>query len=109
MPRHFLVITARGPAWDTSRGRREQAGWQEHAAFMDALVEQGTIILGGPLGDPDDGDSTAMLLQADSEDEIRRRMAEDPWSERLLRIHDVQPWSLWLRAGPPGAGPSRRR
>jgi hypothetical protein len=73
------------------------------------LVEQGTIILGGPLADPNDGDHTALLFQADSEDEIRRRMAEDPWSNRLLRIHDMQPWSLWLRAGPPGTALSRHR
>ena len=107
MPRHFLVITTRGPAWDTSRGRREQAGWQEHAAFMDALVEHGAIILGGPLADPNDGDHTALLFQADSEDEIRSRLAQDPWSDRLLRIHNVQPWSLWLRAGPHGTAPSQ--
>jgi uncharacterized protein YciI len=109
MPRHFLVITTRGPSWDTARGRREQAGWHEHAAFMDALVERGTIILGGPLADPNDGDHTALLFQADSEDEIRRWMAEDPWSDRLLRIQDVQPWSLWLRARPPGTAPSQLR
>jgi hypothetical protein len=109
MPSHFLVITARGPAWDTSRGRREQAGWQEHAAFMDALVEAGTIVLGGPLADPDAGDHTALLFQADSEEEIRRRMAEDPWSDRLLRIHDVQPWWLWLGAAPEGTASSQSR
>jgi uncharacterized protein YciI len=101
MPRHFLVITTRGPAWDTARGRREQAGWNEHAAFMDALVEQGTILLGGPLADPDGGDHTALLFQAGSADEIRRRMAEDPWSDHLLRIHDVQEWTLWLGGVPP--------
>ena len=66
---------------------------------MDALVEEGMIILGGPLADPDAGDQVALLFKADSEGEIRTRMAADPWSEHLLRIHDVQPWSLWLRGG----------
>jgi uncharacterized protein YciI len=93
---HFLVITTRGPAWDTSRGRRSQTGWQEHAAFMDGLVDEGLIVLGGPLADPDEGDHVALLLRATSQDEIRERMAEDPWSDHLLRIHDIQPWSLWL-------------
>lgn len=64
---------------------------------MDGLVEQGVIVLGGPLGDPQDGDRTALLFRADSEDEVRTRMREDPWSDRMLRIHDIQPWSLWLR------------
>jgi hypothetical protein len=96
VPSHFLVITSRGPAFDHARGRREQDGWEEHAAFMDGLVEDGMIVAGGPLGDPHLGDHTALLFRADSEDEIRGRMAEDPWSGHLLRVDDVQPWSLWL-------------
>jgi uncharacterized protein YciI len=99
VPGHFLAITTRGPAWDHSRGRRDQDGWEEHAAFMDNLVEEGFVVLGGPLADPHDGDHTALLLRAESEDEVRARMAEDPWSDHLLRLHDLQPWSLWLRAG----------
>ena len=65
---------------------------------MDGLVDEGLIVLGGPLADPNEGDSTALLFRAESEDEIRRRMREDPWSDHLLRIRDVQPWSLWLSA-----------
>jgi hypothetical protein len=63
---------------------------------MDGLVDEGLIVLGGPLADPHEGDRTALLFQAESEDEIRRRMREDPWSDHLLRIHEVQQWSLWL-------------
>jgi uncharacterized protein YciI len=94
---HFLVTTTRGPAWDTSRGRRSQEGWDDHARFMDGLVDEGLIVLGGPLADANEGDRTAHLVRASSEDEIRRRMAEDPWSDQMLRIQDIQPWSLWLR------------
>ena len=39
--------------WDHSRARREQAGWSEHAAFMDALAEEGFVVLGGPIGEGD--------------------------------------------------------
>jgi hypothetical protein len=42
---HYLVEQARGPAWDYSKRRREQAGWDAHAVFMDALVEEGVIVL----------------------------------------------------------------
>jgi hypothetical protein len=44
---YYLVTQEWGPAWDSSRARREQAGWDEHAAFMDALVEDpwaGTVL-----------------------------------------------------------------
>jgi hypothetical protein len=50
---YYLVERAKGPAWDHSRERREQAGWDEHAAFMDALADEGFVVLGGPIGDGD--------------------------------------------------------
>jgi hypothetical protein len=43
----YLVEQGRGPAWDYSKRRREQAGWDEHAAFMDALTDEGVVVLGG--------------------------------------------------------------
>ena len=51
MADYFLVTRVRGPAWDYARARREQPGWAEHAAFMDALVEEGFVVLGGPVGE----------------------------------------------------------
>ena len=45
---NFAVRLVHGPNWDPGRPIREQDGWQEHAAFMDGLVDDGFIILGGP-------------------------------------------------------------
>ena len=50
---YFLVERSKGTAWDHSRLRREQDGWAEHAAFMDALSEQGFVVLLGPIGEAD--------------------------------------------------------
>src|SRR5689334_13193203 len=48
----FLVTELRdGPAWDPALPLREQSGFAEHAAFMDALVAEGVMVLGGPLAD----------------------------------------------------------
>jgi uncharacterized protein YciI len=93
---HFLVESAKGPAWDHTRRRREQAGWDEHAAFMDALVADGLILLGGPIGEGD-GENTLLVMEASSEAAARERLAGDPWSETVLRIESVRPWSIWLR------------
>lgn len=35
----YLVRLGWGAAWDPSLPRRGQAGWAEHAAFMDALAD----------------------------------------------------------------------
>jgi hypothetical protein len=47
----FAVRLVHGPGWDPSRQIRDQDGWAGHAAFMDGLVDDGFIILGGPVGD----------------------------------------------------------
>ncbi len=100
MADYFLVTRAWGPAWDPTRPRREQDGWDEHAAFMDALVEDGFVVLGGPVGDVDTG-RALLVVAAESEDVIRERLAGDPWPEDLLTIESIEPWSVWLRSGTP--------
>jgi uncharacterized protein YciI len=94
---YYLVTRARGPSWDWSRRRREQAGWDEHAAFMDRLVDDGFVVLGGPVGEGD-GERVLHVVRARSEEEVRARLAEDPWGEDMLTTVSVEPWSVWLRA-----------
>jgi uncharacterized protein YciI len=98
VPDYFLVELAKGPEYDHTRLRREQRGWDEHAAFMDGLAEEGFIILGGPIGDGD-GENTLQIVDADDEATIRARFAEDPWAGTVLTIDSIRPWSVWLRAG----------
>jgi uncharacterized protein YciI len=94
---YFLVEQARGPAWDHSKPRREQAGWEAHAAFVDALTDEGVIVLGGPIGEGD-GENALLVVDADSEAEVRVRFAKDPWADDMLTIESVRPWSVWVRA-----------
>jgi|SRR5438094_6862457 uncharacterized protein YciI len=97
--RYFVVIRKPGRVWDASRSMREQDGWEAHAAFMDALAEEGFIVLGGPLGD----DARALhVVNAGSEREIEARFAEDPWSDEMLEIASIEPWTILLEA--PTAG-----
>lgn len=91
---NFALTLVRGPRWDQSLGIREQVGWSEHAAFMDSLVADGLILVGGPLGD---GRQTLHAVEAPDEVEIRRRLGEDPWARAgLLEVGSIQPWALWL-------------
>lgn len=93
---YHLLRLARGPAWDYSRGRRDQVGWDEHAAYMDRLADHGVIVLGGPVGP---GDGTDAVHVVDAYDEaVRALFGADPWANTLLTIKNVEPWSVWLRA-----------
>jgi len=74
---YYLVERGKGPAWDHSRARREQVGWDEHAAFMDPLVDEGFVLLGGPIGDGD-GENTLLVVGGEDESQVRARPADDP-------------------------------
>ena len=92
----FAVRLQRGGPWDWSRDLREQDGWDEHAAFMDALVEEGLIVLGGPVGDVEKGPAL-LVFDSGSEADVRARLADDPWMDTILTVESVQPWTIWLR------------
>ena len=97
---NFAVRLVHGPGWDNARPIRAQDAWDQHAAFMDRLVDEGFVVAGGPVGD---GEQTLHLVEAGDEKEIRARLAEDPWAPTgLLLIGTIEPWALWLdgrRAG----------
>ena len=89
----FAVTMESGPAWDYSRDRREQDAWAEHAAFMDELVKDGFLVLGGPLDDV----RTLHAIEAADEQAVRDRFAQDPWAPMgLLRVAKIEPWTIWL-------------
>lgn len=91
---NFAVTLVHGPAWDSARPIRSQDGWDGHAAFMDGLVDDGFIIVGGPVGD---GQQTLHVVEAADENQIRARLAADPWAVAgLLQIGTIEPWALWL-------------
>jgi uncharacterized protein YciI len=90
----FLVLVRRtGPEWDRSRPMEEQSDWDAHAEFMDALVDDGFIVLGGPLADEE---RVAHVIEAESEQAVRATLARDPWSDSHLVIDAIEPWTLRL-------------
>lgn len=95
----FLVERRNGPAYDPARARRAQDAWDEHAAFMDALAEEGFVLLGGPVGEHE-GESTMLVVRGADEQAVHGRLAADPWHETVLAAPSVRPWTLWLGALP---------
>jgi len=51
MKNTFVVISSAGPNRDLSKDTREQAFWDEQTEFIDGLVAEGFILMGGPLVD----------------------------------------------------------
>ena len=89
----YVVLRERGPEWDWNRDMRTQDGWDEHAAFMEGLAEEGFILLGGVL---EDGHAMH-VVEAESEEAVRERFAADPWPDGMLNVASVTPWEILLR------------
>ena len=95
MSKVFAVMRMRGPRWKSGVVLDEQEDWKEHARFMDGLVEEGFVALGGPLRGTED---VLLIVRAESEAAIHERFAEDIWTKTdLLRTKWIAEW--WLRLG----------
>ena len=70
---------------------------------MDGLVEQGFIVLGGPLADEH---RVVHAVEAESEEAVRETLARDPWSGTHLRVVAVEPWTIRLDARELAAPPA---
>jgi hypothetical protein len=89
----FVVVRRTGPEWDSASPLEEQSGWDDHAAFMDGLVDSGFVVLGGPLADEE---RVVLAVQAESEDDVRATLARDPWAGTHLVVDTVDRWTIRL-------------
>jgi hypothetical protein len=71
----------------------EQTDWTAHAEFMDALVDDGFVILGGPL---EDEHRVVLAVESESETAVRETLGRDPWSESHLVIGTIDRWTIRL-------------
>jgi uncharacterized protein len=94
MSHHFVIRRIRGPGWQVGKRLREQAQWAEHSAFMDELVEEGFVVIGGVL---DDDAGALLVIDAEEEATIRKRLDSDPWSvSGVLGIQTISRWNVLL-------------
>ncbi len=90
----FVVIRTRGPRWNDSQPLEGQEDWRPHADYMNALVAEGFMKLGGPLACTRD---VLLIVRAASEAEVEARLAADCWTvKHLLVTRQITPWELRL-------------
>jgi uncharacterized protein YciI len=97
---YFAVTREAGPGW-TDGGIAGQPAVNDHAGFMNALADQGFVLFAGPLAGTESGRLRALLIvDAETEDEVRSRLADDPWvhhTDRLV-ITKIEPWNVIVGA-----------
>jgi uncharacterized protein YciI len=91
----FAVTREAGTAW-TAGGIIDQPALDEHTSFMNALTEEGFLRLAGPLVRSEERRARVLLIvEAESEAEIHRLLAPDPWTQAgLLVIAGIEEWNV---------------
>lgn len=92
IPRVVLRV-APGPTWTSGRPE-EQPGWDEHARFIDDLIERGVFIMGGPwtnkLG-------SLSLWEGMNAEEVLGVTQSDPFVlNGVFEIEDVSDWTVYV-------------
>ena len=93
MPTYHVLLRRTGPEWQPGSPLEEQSGWPEHAAYLDGLVTDGTVVLGGPLADEV---RVVLVVEAASDAAVRAILANDPWHGSHLVVAEVEHWTLRL-------------
>jgi hypothetical protein len=94
----WLVRSDAGPHRDLSLDTRQQAWWDDHATFIDALVEEGNVLLGGPL--VEEG-GALLVMRAPDAQTIRDRLADDPWYVHgILQLVAIIRWDIFIDRWP---------
>ena len=98
MKNTFLAFSSAGPNRDLSKDTRGQPFWDEHAAFIDRLVADGFILMGGPLIDEGGMPQGALLIvNAEDENEVREKLKNDPWfTHGILKLESIKRWQIFI-------------
>jgi hypothetical protein len=91
---YFIATNVAGPTWVPARAMRDQDGWAEHAAFVNGLMRDGFVVLGGPVGDGHPHRAILIVVSKD-EESARDRLKVDPWIRSgILELERLEPWSI---------------
>lgn len=90
MKKTFVGMVERTAQWDRSKQAHEQPGFADHAAYMGALEQEGFVAMAGLLAE---SEHILFVFLADSEEQVRERLAQDPWQKsgmaKLIRLEEA--------------------
>ena len=95
----FLVFRDQGPSWVRGVPTRQQPFWDEHAAFVDRIFDQGRIVLAGPYADYS---RALVIVKARDAEGAAAMFRDDPWEKAgILVPGEVIEWTVFLDSRPP--------
>jgi len=92
----FVTTFTPGTNWIAGKTSREQPYWTEHAAFMDALFEDGIVTMGGPFADYS---IILVVVEAFDENAVHDLFKRDPFIVHgIFHFASVHEWLVFLDA-----------
>jgi uncharacterized protein YciI len=89
----YVVLSGAGPQRDRTKGTREQPYWDEHARFIDDILER-FIVMGGPF---EEEGGAMLIVRAENEDEVRQKLRPDPWyTHGILQLQSIHRWDIFI-------------
>ena len=107
MVSYFVVEEIQSSNWKPNLDMSKQNQWQEHANFMNNLEAERFVILGGPMhsenkSEDDNIHRALLIIDAESENTVLKRLAEDPWiKSSLLKVNWIKTWEILLNRDSP--------
>lgn len=86
----FLKLIPPRPTFSQDMTEAERAVMQEHVLYWKGLTEQGTVIVYGPVLDPNGGYGIG-VIEAETEADVHRLIAGDPVRKANLGTHEFYP------------------
>ena len=90
MKKTFVGFVERTEKWDNSKEAQEHEGFADHAAYMGRLEAEGFVAMAGLMLESSE---VLFVFFADSADEVRAKLAQDPWQKsglaRLVRLEET--------------------
>jgi len=93
----YKLQLVRGDMLQTGPTTEEQAVVAEHFVYLQALTAEGRIILVGRTLTTDESTMGLAVFRADSEDEARRIMNEDPAVKKGIMNATLYPFKVVLQ------------
>ena len=88
-----IVRVRPGPTWGEGPPE-DQPGWDEHAAFIDDLVERGLMFMGGPYAD---NSGSMTLWEGVTAGDLRELLRDDPFVRNgVFELEDVIDWVVYV-------------
>jgi uncharacterized protein len=98
----YVVMREQGPGWDAARSMREQDLWPEHVDYVNAIADEGFLLMAGPHG-AGDPYRAMLVVSAASPEEAAARLEEDPWTTGgVLETRSVERWEVLVGEFAPG-------